>query len=41
MFMTNGLTLPPIMNFFDSTFRDWKLRLLPMAAAKPPQLNVT
>ena len=36
-----ALTLPPIMNFFDSTLRDWKLMLLPMAAAKPPQSNVT
>jgi hypothetical protein len=36
-----ALTLPPIMNFFDSTLRDWKLMLLPMAAAKPPQSKVT
>ena len=35
------LTLPPIMNFFDRTLRDWKLTLLPIAAAKPGQLKVT
>ena len=29
------------MNFLDSTFRDWKVMLDPMAARKPGQLKVT
>lgn len=35
-----NLTLPFPMNFFEKTFRDWKVMLEPMAARKPPQLNV-
>lgn len=29
------------MNFFESTFRDWKVMLEPIAARKPGQLKVT
>jgi hypothetical protein len=32
---------PLVMNFLDSTLRDWKVRLLPMADRKPFQLKVT
>ena len=35
-------TLPALpMNFLDSTLRDWKVTLEPMAARKPGQLKVT
>ncbi len=35
-------TLPALpMNFLDSTLRDWKVTLEPIAARKPGQLNVT
>ena len=35
-------TLPELpMNFLDSTLRDWKVTLEPIAAKKPGQLNVT
>lgn len=36
-----GRALDRVMNFLENTLRDWKVRLEPMAARKPGQLNVT